>query len=205
MNTAALRMEVTAPTLPVGSIGHKSLGWWGVLALIATEAALFAYLLFSYYYYALQSPPTWMAQAHLSLKLSAPNTVILLLSSVAVWWSERGARKDRRGQLLLGLGIGVVLGVLFLVIQFVEWRQQSFGLQDGPYGALFYTTTGFHMAHVAVGVVALALVWLWAALGLFDRTRDTPVLIASIYWHFVDAVWLTVWFTYYLSPWLIDS
>jgi heme/copper-type cytochrome/quinol oxidase subunit 3 len=46
-------------SLPVGASGHNSVGWWGMLCLIATESCLFAYLLFSYYYIALQRGPAW--------------------------------------------------------------------------------------------------------------------------------------------------
>jgi heme/copper-type cytochrome/quinol oxidase subunit 3 len=149
-----------------------------------------------------QLPESWRPVAHLPLRLSGPNTAILLLSSVAVWWGERAVRRNARGQALVGVGIGTLLGLAFLAIQIQEWHGLPFALTDGAYGSIFYTVTGFHMAHVAIGVVALALVWLWTALGYFDPQRDSPVTIVSFYWHFVDAVWLCVWFTFYLSPYL---
>ena len=58
------------------------------------------------------------------------------------------------------------------------------------------------MAHVAVGVLGLAILAIWSALGYFDRARHAPVSIGAIYWNFVDAVWLTVFFTFYLTPYL---
>jgi heme/copper-type cytochrome/quinol oxidase subunit 3 len=189
--------------LPVGARGRNSVGWWGMLCLIATEASLFAYLLFSYYYVAVQRGASWAPQPHPSLKLSGPNTIILLLSSVAVWWGEEGIKKGRRGRQLLGLGTAILLGIAFLVVQWFEWKSKTFSLSSGSYGSLFFTITGFHMAHVVAGLLILIAVFVWSAMDLFNRRRHAPVSISSIYWHFVDVVWLTVFFTFYLSPYLM--
>ena len=186
--------------LPVGARGKNSVGWWGMLCLISTEASLFAYLLFSYGFVAVQRGSAWSPEPHPALRLALPNTVILLLSSVAVWWGEEGAKRGKRGQQLGGLGVGILLGVVFLVVQGFECRAKSYGLSSGSYGSLYFTVTGFHMAHVIAGVLMLVAVFLWSAAGYFNPRRHAPVSIAAIYWHFVDAVWLAVFFTYYVSP-----
>ena len=191
-----------APALPVGAAGRNSVGWWGVLCLIATEGSLFAYLLFSYYYMAVQHGPAWRP-AHPSLALSGPDTLILLASSVAVWWGEEGVKRGRRGQTQAGLAVGIALGIVFLVVQAFEWRAKTFGLATSAYGSLYFTITGFHMVHVAVGVLMLSMVLLWSALGYFSPRHHARVTIAAIYWHFVDAVWICVFFTFYLSPYLM--
>lgn len=100
--------------ISVGSIDRRASGWWGMLTLILTEAFLFAYLLFSYYYFAVQYGRPWLPAELPSLHLSAPNTVVLILSSVAVWFGERGARQNSRLRLVLGLLIGLVLGAVFV-------------------------------------------------------------------------------------------
>jgi cytochrome c oxidase subunit III len=189
--------------LPVGAKGRNSVGWWGMLCLIATEASLFAYLLFSYYFIALQRGASWAPERHPSLKLALPNTIILLASSVAVQWGEEGAKKGRRGHQLGGLAIGIALGVVFLVVQGFEWRAKDYHLASGSYGSLYFTITGFHMAHVVAGLGILIAVWIWSALGYFNPRRHAPVSISSIYWHFVDAVWLAVFFTFYVTPYLL--
>ncbi|HEV7157126.1 MAG TPA: cytochrome c oxidase subunit 3 [Caulobacteraceae bacterium] len=189
--------------LPVGSKGRDSVGWWGVLCLIATEASLFAYLLFSYYYIGVQRGPAWLPEIHPKLTLSGPNTLILLSSSVAVWWGEEGIKHGRRAQHLTGIGIGIVLGTAFLIIQGFEWKAKTFGLNTSAYGSLFYTVTGFHMAHVFVGVAVLLVVWIWALIGYFSPRHHARVSVAAIYWHFVDVVWLFVFSTFYLSPYVL--
>lgn len=191
--------------LPVGSVEKRGVGWWGVLSLIVTEAALFGYLLFSYYYFAIQLPKGWSPEPHPKLVLSGPDTVVLLLSSVFVWQGEKGVKTGARGRALIGLGGGVVLGVVFLIVQYFEWKSKFFSIRSGPYGSLFYTITGFHMMHVGVGVIALALAWFWTSRGYFDRVRHSTVSIIAIYWHFVDAVWIFIFSTFYLSPYVIGK
>ena len=189
--------------LPVGAKGRDSVGWWGMLCLIATESCLFAYLLFSYFYIALQRGPAWSPEPHPSMLLAGPNTVILLSSSVAAWWGEGGAQRGQRIRHLLGLALAIALGCAFLVIQVFEWKAKTYGPTSGSYGSLYFTITGFHMAHVIVGLVVLSAVLFWSALGYFTPRRFEPVSISIVYWHFVDVVWLAVFSTFYLSPYLM--
>jgi len=195
MSESALRR------LPVGSVGHKSFGWWGMLTVIMTEGSLFAYLLFSYYYFLVQYGRTWIPEKP-SLALALPNTAILLFSSLCVWWGETGAELGRTRRRSVGLAAGVVLGIVFLCVQALEWAEKPFTPASSSYGSAYFITTGFHMAHVVVGVLMLFAVLLWSLLGLFDRERHAPLSIAALYWHFVDLVWLTIFFTFYLTPYI---
>jgi heme/copper-type cytochrome/quinol oxidase subunit 3 len=115
---------VEYPALPVAAQGANSVEWWGLLCLIATESALFAYLLFSYYFTAVQRGQAWLPSRHPSLALPGPNTLILLSSSVAVWWGEQGVKRGRRSQQLIGIAASVILGALFAVIQTFEWASK---------------------------------------------------------------------------------
>lgn len=189
--------------LPVAAKGMNSTGWWGMLCLIATEASLFAYLLFSYYYLAVQRGPAWSPDPHPSLTLSGPDTLVLIFSSVVAWWGEQGAKRGEKGRLLLGLGGAILLGVTFLVVQYFEWKSKGYSLSSGSYGSLFFTITGFHMAHVIVGVLLLSAVFVWSALDLYTVRRHEPISNVITYWHFVDAVWLAVFSTFYLSPYVM--
>jgi len=186
--------------LPVGSIGHKAFGWWGMVTIIMTEGSLFGYLLFSYYYFAVQYGREWLPDKLPEFRLSVPNTVILILSSVAVWWGERGIRRGSRGQLALGLAISLILGTIFVGIQLLEWHEKPFTLSSSSYGSLYFTITGFHMVHVIVGEIVLAFVLIWSLLNYFDSERHAAVSVGGVYWHFVDVVWLAVYATLFLSP-----
>jgi heme/copper-type cytochrome/quinol oxidase subunit 3 len=180
---------------------HKAGGWFGMMALIVTEAALFFYLLMSYYYFVLWSHGGFVPNALPTFELSAPNTVILLLSSGAVWWGEKGASKSSLRQETLGLLGAIVLGTIFVGIQLVEWTHKSFHFNQTTYSAIYFTITGFHMVHVVVGLVALAVALIWSRLEYRrNGTGKSSVAIAAVYWHFVDVVWLAVFFTLYVTP-----
>jgi heme/copper-type cytochrome/quinol oxidase subunit 3 len=187
--------------LPIGSFGRKSSGWYGVWTLVLTEAAIFAYLLFSYFYLASQANGDWPLGGLPSLALAAPNTLVLLASSAALIWAERsGARRGRRAQLLTGLGVALALGVVFVVVQLREWHGKSFSMHSGTYGSSYFMVTGFHLAHVIVGLLLLLALFVWALKGYFDSRRHAPLTIGAIYWHFVDVVWLIVFTALYLVP-----
>ena len=188
--------------LPVGALDTRASGWWAMIFTIFTEAALFAYLLFSYYYLAVQphAPGTFPQGGAPDLTLALPNTMILLASSVAVGWAQLGIEHGSRRRLVTGLAVGAGLGLVFLAIQYFEWAQKPFGLSSTPYASLYFVVTGFHMAHVVVGVAMLLVLSFWSARGYFDSRRFAHVHIGALYWHFVDAVWLAVFVTFYLTP-----
>jgi cytochrome c oxidase subunit 3 len=198
MPEAALRVG----DLPVAAKGRNSVGWWGMLCLIATEASLFAYLLFSYGYFAVRFGRALLANPHPSLVLSGPDTLILLSSSYTVWRAEKAATAGDRGGHLRWLGLTIGMGVVFIIVQLFEWKSKGFGLASGAYGSFFFTITGFHLAHVVAGLAILSIVWIWSAAGYITPRRHETVRISSIYWHFVDVVWLFVFSSFYLAPYL---
>lgn len=188
--------------LPVGSEGKHSGGWWGIWALIATEGSLFAYLLFTYFYLASQSEQHWPPEALPVLTIPGVNTLILLASSVFVWACERCIQHRKPRWSLASLALALILGICFVVIQLNEWRKLTYDMSSNLYGSLYFTITGFHLLHVMVGLLILAALLLWLALGYFDHRRYAAVTIGGVYWHFVDVVWLFVFTTLYLTPYL---
>lgn len=188
--------------LPVGPTGRKGLGSWGVGTLIASEAALFSYLLFSYYYAGVSMEKGWLLERSPNLRLALPNTILLLASSGVAWWGERGILLRRRPQALLGLGVAFLMGAVFAFVQCLEWHQKPFSFGAGNYASLYFVTTGFHMAHVLAGLLVLAALFLWTVLDYFSPRRHLTVTAGVFYWHFVDVVWLFVFTTYYLTPYL---
>jgi len=188
--------------LPVGPTRRQGVGWWGAIMLVASEGALFAYLLFGYFYVGATEPPGWVLEPRPDLRLALPNTVLLLLSSVAAWFGEHGVLSRRRGRALLGFGLAAVMGVVFAAVQWKEWHLKHFLPGTSSYASLYYATTAFHMAHVVIGIAVLLGIFLWTALDYFSPRRHMAVSAGVLYWHFVDAVWLAVFTTYYLTPYL---
>jgi cytochrome c oxidase subunit 3 len=189
--------------LPVGSAGKLSGGWWGILALIVTEASLFGYLLFAYFYLASQTEQIWPPEGLPALLVPTINTAILLASSAGVWIGERYVRQGQINSSITGFVAAIALGSSFIVIQLLEWRSKTYDITSDLYGSLYFTITGFHMCHVVIGLAILMLLLVWTLLGYFDDRRYAAITIGGAYWHFVDVVWLFVFSALYISPYLI--
>ena len=186
--------------LPTSGLGSNSVGFWGMCCVIGTEAALFAYFLFSYFYLGSMSTNPWPLYGAPDLKLAGLNTVLLVASSGVLIWAERGARRGDERRLTRGMAITVAMGIVFLALQLVEYSRKSFGPTSDASGSLFYTITGFHGAHVAVGLVMLTVILIRSVRGHFSAERHLAVTNAAMYWHFVDVVWLAVFTSLYVIP-----
>jgi cytochrome c oxidase subunit III len=190
--------------LPVGSARHRAAGWFGMWCLIATEASLFAYLLFAYAYLGARAHGGWVPELP-KLRLSLPNTVLLVASSFVLYWGERGIRQGKILRLKFALGATLVMGSVFVAVQLLEWHSKTFRPADNAYASSYFTTTGFHLMHVIGGLLVLAPLLFWSWMGKFGAERHAAVSIGALYWHFVDVVWLVVFFTYYVSPYFMRS
>ena len=136
--------------------------------------------------------------------LPAINTLLLLTSGVTVTWAHWGLKKNKRGQLILGLAMTVALGVLFLGLQAYEYNhayhEMGLTLGAGVYGATFFMLTGFHGFHVMVGTIMLIVMLLRSIAGHFTADHHFAFEAVSWYWHFVDVVWVLLFILVY---WLI--
>jgi heme/copper-type cytochrome/quinol oxidase subunit 3 len=190
-------------TFERGLVRGKEPAWWGMVMLIITEATLFVYLLASYFYLRAQAP-TWPPGGIERPELLVPsvNTVILLSSSMPMWWADSGIRTGRQLRLMLGLAASFGLGAVFLLFQAFEYTRLGFAPQINAYGSAVFTLTAFHAAHVLVGLVMITVMQLRAWLGHFDAWRHLAIQTTALYWHFVDGVWVFIFAALYLSPYL---
>jgi heme/copper-type cytochrome/quinol oxidase subunit 3 len=187
----------------MGSIGVRASGFWGLVFLALSEASLFAYLLFSYYYFAVQPHPgPWPPSGPPEIAYAAGQTLAALLGCATGWWANRSAASGARRALLLGLGLSFLLALAFVALQVLDWHSKPFTLATNPYSSLYFTIGAVHLAHAVAGVVMIAAVMSWSALGYFGPVRHVPVTIAAVYWYFVTVMWLPIFFTLYLSPYL---
>jgi heme/copper-type cytochrome/quinol oxidase subunit 3 len=182
---------------------HETLrGRWGMWLLIATEAMLFVFLFFAYFYLGLQAPRWPAAAEQPSLGYALPMLAILLASSAVLHWGELGIRRNDTARLKIGLGLTVLLGALFIVVQIFEYRShlQTLHPRDSSYGSIFYTITSFHFLHVVVGWLMLWFVFARSLAGHFDAPRHLAVKNVTTYWHFVDLIWIFVVSILYIAP-----
>jgi heme/copper-type cytochrome/quinol oxidase subunit 3 len=178
----------------------SSLNRWGMLTFLLTEAVLFAYLISAYLYVRYVIAPQWPPQGmeELDIVLPSINTVLLLASSFPIHWASAGIRKGNQRQLVLGLAATIGIGVVFLALQAYEYLNLGFTPSTNVFGSVFFTLTGFHGAHVLIGLVILSFV-LWHAMrGRFTAQEHFGVTAGEMYWHFVDVVWIVLFALLYL-------
>ena len=173
----------------------------GMLLFIASEVMFFGGLFATYFNArAAAGPGNWHPPepGHLDLPLAAVLTAILVSSSFTMQFGVWAIRRGDAGKLRLWTAITLGLGLLFLGGQLYDYSTLGFGIGDGPFGTVFYTLTGFHGAHVFGGAVGLTIVLARAMRGQFSARNHVAVEAVSVYWHFVDVVWIAVFSTIYL-------
>lgn len=168
---------------------------------IATEAALFVVLFFSYFYLA-AGKSQWPSDGPPKLKLALTMLVVLLASSAVAFAAEKFAAARRIAAARAAIGLTLLLGVAFLVLQFFEYRDHMHSLRLGSdaYGSVFYTITSIHGLHVLLGLLMLAYA---TALPRPEHAEKPPFRAlhnAALYWHFVDFVWIVIVVLLYLLP-----
>ena len=201
----------------------SSLGMW---VFLATELMFFggmfcAYLIYRHWYFG----DFGAASKSINMAMGATNTAVLICSSLTVVLAVWAAQTARRGLLLISLAVTILLGLTFLGIKGVEYRDKfiephvpgpSFSFahepipgREGEYAnpqhaqiffSLYFVMTGLHALHMIIGLGIFTWLFCMAWKGRFTPEYNTPVEIGGLYWHFVDIVWI------YLFPllYLID-
>jgi len=139
--------------------------------------------------------PTW--------GIPALNTLLLLSSAVTVTWAHWGFKKGHRKQIIIGLILTIMLGVIFEGFQAHEYlmayTELHLTLASGIYGTTFFTLTGLHAMHVSMGVIMLTIILIRCLKGHFLPEHHFAFEAVSWYWHFVDVVWLFLFvFVYWI-------
>lgn len=176
---------------------------FGMIMFLASEAMLFAGLIGGYIVLRLAQKqwPPFPDSVPLPVKLTGINTIFLIASSFTFHFAEGAVKKGKSG--LSWLFVTILLGSLFVGIQCYEWwHLHHEGLwfnKGGVYGSSFFLMTGFHGAHVVIGVLLIAWCFLRQLLTrCYSPARYASLENVGLYWHFVDVVWLFLFSIVYL-------
>jgi len=183
---------VLVPAPPPVADRYDKAGW-GMLVVIATEGMIFLVLLAANFFLratAKEWPPPGIEQPEL-LQASI-YSVVLIGSSVPVFWADAAIKRGHIGQAQLGLLLSWLMGAVFLVHTVFDFDALHFGWRDNSYGSIYYTVIGLHALHVFVGLLFGGLVQVKLQRGLLDANRHLTLDVFSLYWHFVDVVWIFV-------------
>jgi cytochrome c oxidase subunit III len=192
----SLEPEKTATVVKVRAIRPPL--YPGMVFFLISESFLFGSLFWTYYYLKAKSPIWPPAGVVLDSNLAYINTAILLTSSLTLWWAVRAIRTGKEKSLALGLILTTCLGVTFLAITGWEWAHETFRPWTQAYGSIFYTLTGFHALHVFGGILLLLSLLTRSLKHCFSAQRFFALEVGSLYWHYVDFIWLIVFSTLFI-------
>jgi len=172
----------------------------GMYCLIAAESAIFAIFVVAYIFYIGKSMtgPQPRDVLHLPIFL----TVCLLSSSLTIHFAVGSLKAGRMAPFALWWLLTFVLGAVFLAGTFREWHHliddEGLTIQTNLFGTTYYSLVGLHAFHVTVGLLALATVLVFTFLGDVGKQHAGRAEVLSMYWHFVDAVWVVVFTVVYI-------
>ena len=196
----------TGDHTPVVRIGLQ----YGVILFIMSEVMFFVAWFWAFFKNALypmgpESPikdGVWPPEGIVTFDpwhLPLINTLILLLSGVAVTWAHYAlVHENDRKTAIRGLAVAVVLGLCFTALQAYEYSHAAFGFAGNIYGASFFMASGFHGFHVIIGTIFLLVCAFRAMKGHFTPEEHVGLEAAAWYWHFVDVVWLFLFASIYI-------
>ena len=171
----------------------------GMLLFIISEIMIFGAFFTAYFFIRVVQAEEWPAAGtELPVAIAGVNTAILLSSSITLHWAETALKRDNRFGFKAGMVTTFLLGATFLFIQVNEYVHIGFSPQDHAQGSIFYGLTGLHGAHVFIGLLLLGMVTIRAFRGHFSPESHRGVEVPGIYWHFVDIMWIVVYFTVYI-------
>ena len=168
--------------------------------LILAESAIFTIFVVAYLYY-------------LGKSLSGPTprevletpifyTICLLSSSLTIHFAGKLLERGRRGAFLFFWSLTIALGALFLYGTGQEWHrliyERGLTVSTNLFGTTYYSLVGLHAFHVTVGLILLTIVLLFGLAGRVGQEQSARVDVLSLYWHFVDAVWVVVFTVVYI-------
>lgn len=194
-------MSTAAPVLsPANEWRLPSRGRVGMLCLIAAECGIFSIFVVAYLYYIGKSVNGPMPADVLELPIFI--SVCLLSSSATIHWAGKALAKSKQGTFQIWWFITIALGLIFLLGTAREWHrliyEHGLTVSTNLFGTTYYSLVGLHAFHVTVGLIALSIVMTFALLGKVKQEHAERVEVLSLYWHFVDAVWVVVFTVVYI-------
>jgi cytochrome c oxidase subunit III len=168
--------------------------------LIIAESAIFTIFVVAYLFYIGKSligpTPREVLEAPISF------TICLLSSSLTIHYAGRFLQRDERRAFLSLWSLTILLGGLFLFGTAREWHrliyQHGLTISTNLFGTTYYSLVGLHAFHVTAGMIMLVIVAIFAFAGRVGTEHHRRVEALSLYWHFVDAVWVVVFTVVYV-------
>ena len=179
---------------------HHGKGMFGVTIFLLSESMVFVSFFATYIMLRLTTT-NWLPPGIKGPEASPSvifHTIVLVSSSFVIYFAERALKSHKLTQFRLLWLTTSAMGIYFLVGEFQEWQGLDFGLATGLVGGTFYILTGFHGLHVTAGIVLQLIMLARSFLPHNYEDGHFGVSAASLFWHFVDVLWLILFSLIYL-------
>lgn len=177
---------------------------WGIILFITSEVLFFVSFFWRFFHRRLTPsielgiiwPPKGIETFN-PIQIPLLNTLILISSGITVTWAHHSLIENDYKQTIYGLGLTVILGLYFTILQGYEYVESAFTIADSVYGSSFFIATGFHGLHVIIGTIFLTICFFRQLFNHFSPIHHFGFEAAAWYWHFVDVVWLFLYISIY--------
>jgi heme/copper-type cytochrome/quinol oxidase subunit 3 len=175
----------------------------GFVLFLLADCILFSSFIFAYLYLR-TSAPTWppVVDGHqlgrLDVAFGAMNSIVLFGSGVTMHFALENWKNLKKAAFNFWIVLTILLGIGFLLGQAHEYMTAPITWTGSVFGASFFTLTGLHGFHVFVGVCYLIVLAIQANKGVYTGSKYFGLTAGTLYWHFVDVIWVLLFFLFYL-------
>lgn len=197
-----MAMEHSAPAEHQTSLGvdTRKLAMW---VFLGSECFFFGSLISTYLLYRSRNLVGPFPEEVYDIPYTSVSSFVLLMSSLTMVLALAAVQRGDQKQLRIWLLATAFLGMSFIggqVYEFSVFADEGLGLSQNVFGSSFFVLTGFHGAHVSVGILMLLSLLVMSLRGKLNTAQSLNVELVGLYWHFVDVVWIVIFTVVYLIP-----
>jgi len=197
---ASLAGHAAAEHATSTGLNHRKVLMW---VFLGSECLFFGSLISTYLVYRDHSLVGPFPQDTFDIPYTSVSSFVLLMSSLTMVLALAAIQRANVKEMRVWLAATALLGTIFLggqVYEFTEFVNHGLTLSKNLFGTTFFVLTGFHGAHVTIGVIMLLSLFLNSLRGKVRQRDSLTVELVGLYWHFVDVVWVVIFTVVYLLP-----
>jgi cytochrome c oxidase subunit 3 len=197
--------------LPDYGFDSRSPVWWGNLLMIFIESTTILLLLASYFYCWRNEPkwpppmanqPSW-DQPFPSFRASTANLIIMLTTCIAVFWTDKAARRIEQKKVVIGLWFMFVVSIMTMVLRFYEFPGLRFHWNDNAYASIVWAVLVLHFTYLLLAFGEFFIMALWLVFHKLDMHRAHDVTLAGGGWYWIAGMYVLIYLVIYVSPRLL--
>ena len=195
------RPTLDVSALPAITVDSRAVMWWGILLMIAIEGTMLAMAVAAYLYLGAKAP-YWPPLRDVFPHTTLPTALLatLLVSLVPTVVLDRGAKRNDRSLIRIGLVGNIALAALATALRFVEFDRLPFFWNSDAYGSAVWAILGFHTMHLVASTVETIVLLVLVLSQPLQKKHLLDLRVDCLYWYFVVLVWIPVYVLLYWSP-----